>query len=107
MVTGDTTQAKIEELHEMSCAPVMSMLLAAQFEGLSSCWIGSAKPEKVSKTLCLPEDTAYISLIALGYSECVSEIVDIPENGDIKYYLNENGSIIVPKVCFKDIAKFI
>jgi len=35
--------------------------------GLATCWIGSFFPEKVRPILGIPEDTAIIELMALGY----------------------------------------
>ena len=43
-------------------------------------------------------------LMALGYPSCESHIVDVPESGSIKYFLDENKNYCVPKRALKDIC---
>ena len=42
--------------------------------------------------------------MALGYPSCESHIVDVPESGIIKYFLDENKNYCVPKRALKDIC---
>jgi nitroreductase len=49
------------------------LVLAAQAQGLGSCWIGWFNPKKVKKLLRLPFDFTPVSLLTLGYPQTVTE----------------------------------
>lgn len=60
---------------EDGCAATENILLAAQGLGLAACWVaGDKKPycEKVRELLLVPADFKLVSLIPLGYAECLS-----------------------------------
>jgi nitroreductase len=51
---------------------VMNMLLAAQHEGLNSCWMGVRDTDiepKFRELLCIPEDLRVICSVAIGYGD--------------------------------------
>jgi len=83
----------------------MSISMVAYDEGLGSCILGSVDREKLRKILKIPENLRIILVISLGYP-AEQPVVEEVRDGDIKYWLDENGVLHVPKRKFKDIAKW-
>ncbi|RJS84817.1 nitroreductase [Candidatus Bathyarchaeota archaeon] len=83
----------------------MSISMVAYDEGLGSCILGSVDREKLRKILKIPENLRIILVISLGYP-AEQPVVEEMRDGDIKYWLDENGVLHVPKRKFKDIAKW-
>lgn len=50
-------------------ATIATFLLAAQDEGLSTCWLGLFDSEKVKKILRVPKNYEVVSLLTLGYQK--------------------------------------
>lgn len=75
---------------------IQSILLGATEDGFGGCIIGSVNKSKVARLLQLPEHLQILWLIALGKpaEECVLEEA---QNGDIKYWREEDGIHHVPK----------
>ena len=80
-----------------------TMLLAAVEKGLGGCFFGNVKRDVLSKRLNLPEGSKIVYVIALGYPKEEVVIEDIPGDGDIKYYRDENKVHHVPKKRLEDI----
>lgn len=83
-----------------------TITLNAYSYGIGSAMLGAVEFPKMTELLGVPEDWNPRLLIALGYPGCKSTIVDVPENGSIKYYLDENKDYCVPKrpldeICIK------
>ena len=78
-------------------AAVQSMEYAAVDVGLGACWIGAYKKENVEKILELPEHEETLYLLAVGYpdEEPVQEDIDLEES--MKYYLDDEDILHVPK----------
>ncbi len=78
-------------------AAVQSMEYAAADVGLGACWIGAYKKENVEKILALPEHEETIYLLAVGYpdEEPVQDDIDAEES--MKYYLDSDDVLHVPK----------
>jgi nitroreductase len=76
---------------------VQSMLLGAVEEGLGGCIIGNVKKDNVMKILNISDDYEIVFVIALGYPK--EEVVMDPmgEDGDVKYWRDENQVHHVPK----------
>ena len=79
--------------------------MVAYDEGLGSCILGSVDREKLREILKVPEDLAIALVVALGYP-AENPVVDTVKAGDIKYWLDENGVLHVPKRHLKDVAKW-
>ena len=79
-------------------AAVQSMEYAAVDVGLGACWIGAYKKENVEKILDLPEHEEALYLLAVGYpdEEPVKEDIDLEES--MKYYLDDEDILHVPKL---------
>ena len=60
--------------------------------------------EKVKEILSIPETWNPKLALALGYPSHKSSLVELPEDGSIKYYLDEERQYYVPKRKRKDIS---
>lgn len=78
-------------------AAVQSMEYAAADVGLGACWIGAYKKENVEKILGLPEHEETIYLLAVGYPDEVPIQEDIDAEESMKYYLDSDDVLHVPK----------
>lgn len=77
--------------------------LAATSLGISCCIIKAFNPKVVSESLSIPSRFKPRYVFALGYPGEKTKIVDLPENGDYKYYRDENDTQCVPKRLLKDL----
>lgn len=80
-----------------------TILLAAAEKGLGGCMIGSFNAGEVSAEFNLPEDIKPMLVVALGKPDEKIVLTDIPENGDFRYYRDENDVHYVPKRALEDI----
>jgi len=83
----------------------MSVSIVAYDEGLGSCILGSVDREKLREVLNVPDGLDIVLVVALGYP-VENPVVDKMKDGDIKYWLDENGVLHVPKRNLKDIVKW-
>ena len=83
----------------------MSISMVAYDEGLGSCILGAVDREKLRKILNIPDGLDVILVVALGYP-AENPVVDKVRNEDIKYWLDKNGVLHVPKRNLKDIVKW-
>lgn len=83
---------------------VRNIALNACSYGIRSAILGAVEWNKVTSLLEVPENWKPRLLMALGYPSCESHIVEVPANGSIKYYLDENKNYCVPKRALKDIC---
>ena len=91
-------------IHDASIA-AMSVSMVAYDEGLGSCILGSADREKLMEILKVPEGLNVALVVALGYP-AENPVVEPVKGGDIKYWLDENGVLHVPKRDLKDIIRW-
>ena len=82
---------------------VRNIALNAMSHGIGTAILGAVEFPKVTELLQTPENWTPRLLIALGYPGVESRIVDVPESGSIKYYLDENKNYCVPKRKLEDI----
>lgn len=78
-------------------AAVQSMEYAAVDAGLGACWIGAYKKENVEKILDLPEHEETLYLLAVGYPDEEPVHEDIDSGESMKYYLDDEDILHVPK----------
>lgn len=83
---------------------VRTMNLNAYIHGVGSCIIGNVEFEKVKEILSIPETWIPRLALALGYPSHKSSLVELPEDGSIKYYLDEERQYYVPKRKQEDIS---
>ena len=91
-------------IHDASIA-AMSISMVAYDEGLGSCILGSVDREKLREILKVPEGLAVALVVALGYP-AENPVVEPVKDGDINYWLDENGVLHVPKRDLKDIIRW-
>ena len=83
-------------------AAVTNMMLEAVELGLATCWLGAIDRDKIAEILSIPENLKVLYLLAVGYGAQNSKIVEM-HNGDVKYYVDENGTVNVPKRSLEDV----
>ena len=82
-------------------AAAQSIFIAAQEEGIGTCWMGAIDRDKIKQLLNIPEKYILNTVIALGY---VGETpVSEDECGSVKYYKDDKGVLHVPKRKLEDI----
>lgn len=86
-------------------AAISNILLAAHAKGLGTCWMGAVDREAVKKIIGIPDNLHLMYVISLGYPAQESTAFD--NTGDIKYFMDENGAIHVPKRPLNEILKHI
>jgi nitroreductase len=89
-------------IHDASIAS-MSISMVAYDEGLGSCILASVDREKLREVLNVPEGLTISLVVALGYP-AENSVVETVKDGDIKYWLDENEVLHVPKRDLKDIV---
>lgn len=94
-VLGDKTIKPDTNGYEVEAgAAVTTMMLAAQETGIATCWLGAIERGKIHERLNLPDSLCVVYLLALGYPNQKSRMVEMT---DFKYYESEDGTINVPK----------
>lgn len=101
-ILGDSAIKPSKVFEVEAGAAVTTMMLEAVEMGLGSCWLGAIQREEIKKILTLDESLELVYLLALGYPAQESKAVEM-NNGEIKYYLDENDTINVPKRSLEDI----
>jgi len=76
-------------------AAAQNILVAACSMGLGTCWLGALDYDDICEIIGIPEGYKLISAIAVGYPDY--ESISEHSKGDIKYYLDDNGVLHVPK----------
>ena len=87
-------------------AAVQSMELAGWARGIGCCWFASFDPEKVSGLLKLPEDKRVLFLVATGYP-AESPVAEEAAGGDVRYYLDGEDRLHVPKLPLNEIVQWM
>ena len=81
-----------------------TMLLAATEAGFGGCFFGNVKRNELKTQLNIPSELKIVYVIAFGYPKEEVVLEDIPADGDIKYYRDENQVHHVPKKRIEDIV---
>jgi nitroreductase len=95
LVLGDTRLSK-----SFGCdhgIAVQSILLGAAERGLGGCIIGSVKRDPLRVVLNIPEHLEILLALALGKPKETVVVVDLPEDGSIRYWRDADGVHHVPK----------
>jgi nitroreductase len=90
--------------HDASIAS-MSISMVAYDEGLGSCILASVDRKKLRNVLNVPESLDVALVVALGYP-AETPVVEPVSDGKIKYWLDKNGVLHVPKRDIKDIVRW-
>ena len=76
-------------------AAVQNILVAAHAMGLGTCWLGAIDYDEISSLVGLTDDYKLISAVAVGYP--AQKSVSEASKGDIRYYLDDDEVLHVPK----------
>ena len=81
-----------------------SMLLGAVEEGLGGCMFGAVNRPKLKEALSLPENLDILLVVAIGKPKEEIVLRPIGEDGDFKYWRDENQVHYVPKRSLDEIV---
>ncbi len=81
---------------------VQNILLSLHCFKIGSSWIGVFNKKEIMKLLRLPQFLEIDSIIALGYPAQKPKVVKF--KGSVKYYLDKNQNLCVPKRSSKEIV---
>ncbi len=101
-VLGDTSIKPSKTFETEAGAAVTTMMLEAVEMGLGTCWLGAIDRAAIKKSLGLPENLEVVYLLALGYPAQESRTVEM-KNGDVKYFLDDENVINVPKRSLEEV----
>ena len=79
-----------------------SLTAAAWAHGVGSCIMGAINRPALTELLALPEGVRLCYMVALGYPTHESHLVSM-QDGDVKYYLDDNRDFCVPKRGMKEV----
>ncbi len=103
VILGDRSIKKGGDLQVETGAAGAAITLAAMEYGLGSCWLGALNRERIAEILHLPDSIVVLDVIALGYPAQESQAVPMRDGDSIRYYLDENGVLQVPKRNLADV----
>jgi FMN reductase [NAD(P)H] len=75
--------------------------------GVGSCIMGAINGPKIAELLEIPQNQTPRIAIALGYPSHSSTVVDLPEDGSVKYWLDADRNYFVPKRSLDEVARFV
>lgn len=92
-----------KEAPDDAAAAIENIILAAWSKGIGSCWIGSVQRQEVGALIAMPENSTIDSIVALGYPD-EEPIMEDCKTDSIKYYLDNDDRLHVPKRALADIV---
>jgi len=106
-VTAPAEECKDTMLFADSGAAIQSIQLAAWKMGIGCCWLGAIDRPAISRILALPESVNLLYLVAIGYAAEKPVYDDITSSDAIKYYLDDNDLLHVPKLTVDTITEWL
>lgn len=101
-ILGDTDIKKNEDFGVDAGAAITNMMLRATELELATCWFGSINRKAICEILSIPENLRLLYILAVG--EAAQESVECEmTDGDVKYFMDENGVLNVPKRSLEEI----
>ena len=103
-VLGKRSEAQTALLQADCGAAIQTLQLAAWGRGIGCCWMGAIDREAIRRLLELPEELSVLYVVALGYmaERPVSE--DVEDPAQVKYYLDDDDLLHVPKLSVDALA---
>ena len=86
---------------------ISNMTLAAWNHGVGSCMIGACNKAALSELFGLTEDQALHTVVAFGYPTHESHVVDMEDEEQFKYKLDEKRDYVVPKRKLSDVVRWL
>lgn len=102
-VLGDTDIKKNGTFETDAGAAITTMMLRATELCLGTCWLGAINRDEISKLLNLPENLRLLYLLAVGVPMQNSRICEM-KDGDVKYFMDGEDVLNVPKRALTDIV---
>jgi len=99
IITINRTKTKKPDLRDVGAA-AENMLLALRAFALGGCWVASVNKRALGRMVRLPEHYTIDSVIAAGYPK---ERPVLEERSFVKYWLDKNNRLHVPKRPLKTI----
>lgn len=101
----DTTLQKgpLTEAHFDLGIASQNLLLGAAEQGVYGCRISAFVPAKVQQLFNLPQQYSVLLVLALGYPAETVVLEEVGEDGDIRYWHDEQGVHHVPKRRLADV----
>lgn len=90
--------------HDVGIA-AMSISIVAYDHGLGSCMLGAINRRALRRILKVPERFEIVLAVALGYP-AENPVCDKVVNGNIKYWVDKDGVLHVPKRELKDVVEW-
>ncbi len=101
-ILGDATIKKNEDFGVDAGAAITNMMLRAVELNLATCWFASINRAEICKILNIPENLKLLYILAVGEGAQESVACDMID-GDVKYFLDENNILNVPKRSLEEI----
>lgn len=101
-ILGDTQIKKNGDFEIDAGAAVTTMMLRATELNLATCWFGSIDRKQIPGILDIPENLKLLYILAVGEAGQESIVCDM-KDGDVKYFMGENGVLNVPKRSLEEI----
>ncbi|MGD8545711.1 MAG: nitroreductase family protein [Candidatus Bathyarchaeota archaeon] len=83
----------------------MSISMVAYDEGLGTCILGAINRGELKRILDVPDNLDIVLIVALGYS-AENPVIEEVKSGKIKYWLDLEGVLHVPKRSLEDIVEW-
>jgi nitroreductase len=105
-VAGPAAEADTPLLQTDCGAAIQTIQLAAWGKGIGCCWMGAINRKEIHALLGMSSDEALLYVVALGYAaeKPVSEDIDDPRK--VKYYLDDEDLLHVPKLTVDAITSW-
>ncbi len=84
-----------------------TMAITAWSHGVASCMLGAVNRQKLADIVDVPQGFEIRMVLALGYPDHTSTIVDAKPDGNLNYYVDENRDYYVPKKCSEDVITYM
>jgi len=103
IILGDTEIKELQQIGIDHGIAAQSIMLGVSEMGLGGCMLGSVKKDELRQDLNIPERYEILLVLALGKPAETVVLEDLPADGSIKYYRDEEDIHHVPKRSLDEI----
>ena len=101
------TEKPSPHLYADAGAAIQSIEFAAWERGIGCCWLGSFTPAQIAPVIDFPDPERIVYMVALGYPAEDPVLENIPADGNVKYYLDEQDRLHMPKYTADALLKWV
>lgn len=101
-ILGDCEIKKNDDFGVDAGAAITNMMLRATELELATCWFGSIDRKAICEILNIPENLKLLYILAVGEAAQKSVACDM-KDGNVRYFLDEEETINVPKRSLEEI----